>query len=352
MSPTKTAVVVAALPLVGAATLAAAAGPTPYAPAVDDHPVAVSRDAAVTALTSRAAGTPLAALALTGAPSATPGVVVTMRKTAFGAGSDLLPTWQAATVLGAFGDLTTAGPTATSGVGISSVRFALPGGAVLDPGITLNTGGAAAHQVFGTPARDVVAQRITDVAARRGFTVKSIAFFTGITDNPVVTLVAADRALLTQRSALVAEMFPRPATVEGYYVEVQGPDGTPLTREAAAYRASAFLVWNDPAVEAEAGFVHAGPPAARRSPVPELRGATFITRGKAGPRLRVRVASHGARVVLSGRDVARPAVIAAGRGVTTVTLRLRRPAATVAFTATATRRGLPPSSARWRLSRH
>lgn len=322
--------------------------PTLYAGSVDASTTPFSPAAAIAELSTGPGRSALVRVDLAGsAPQS--GVVVTVRKDLFGPGSDILPTWQAVTMLGAFGDLTTRGPSATGDVGPSSVRFALPGGGVLDPGIALNTGSARAHQVFGAD-RDAIHDLITASAAAHGLTVKDVQYITGLSDNPLVTLVAPVPDAVAHRAAFVADAFGRPAPVEGYYVEIQDPSGAVLTREAAAFRSAAFLTWNDPRVDDVAGFVNAGPPRVARTPAPEIRGARLTVTRTGVHAWRLTVATNGHRVRLSSPGLARPTMVAPRTGTSVVSLPAPGTAPhALAIRGTATRGDTPATTFVWRL---
>jgi hypothetical protein len=236
----------------------------------------------------------------TGASSPGPSLVTIVRGgSSVGDGSDDLGRWEADLLAGAVSDLSGSGPSITDNLSGASVSERLANGSVVT-GVPCagGFGNVASRQEFADDPPDLIRANVQAVANRYGLVVESVQVMHALTAAPAVVVRAPDTSVLARSADVATAMFGLPPRYEGYSLEWDDGDGTPVLRQTASFRTGAGGTWAQPGYAGPLGVIHGGvatPPLAASCPTFRGRIAGLTNRLRRLVETRSQIASKAGR---------------------------------------------------------
>lgn len=162
----------------------------------------------------------------------------------------MLGTWESDLLQGAVAELINSDSADLANVIVgSSLTAKLPDGELVDEGG--GAGDVAAGQQFSDKGIDdsAIRDQVTTAVTNLNLSVQSIRVLHPL--DPAVAVIAKTSTPDTAVAALAPLLnavrgAPGQFRFEGVYIEIDGPDGTPLAKSATAYRTTAGRQWTSP----------------------------------------------------------------------------------------------------------
>ncbi|HTZ05541.1 MAG TPA: hypothetical protein VMB53_07275 [Gaiellaceae bacterium] len=195
------------------------------------------------------------------ASSASPWLYVTVPVPSMSGGADIRPFWRADLLEGAIAELSSRTSDLRDAVLGSTFSAELPDGTLVSDA-TGGMGDVSSGQVFasGTESDAFIRSQLVATLTAYGVTPVDIQIVHVIGASPAVVVRTADISATAPRvGQLIDDLFGTTPKFEGYYLELQGPNGTPFVRVSASFRTGAGRLWIDPSWDGQiGGLMHMG----------------------------------------------------------------------------------------------